>query len=244
MARVLVVEDDPTVAEVVGGYLRRAGFEVDAAADGHAALAAATLPPLPTGPGQPSAGPHRAAGRRRVRVGRPRRRAAAEPDGPQPPSGRRAVPLPHRSTSRGVGGRVRRCGGAQDRAAPGEDRARGGAGCVRGKSVAVVGLVRDSLTGSLLSRAEVDVRLARFDGLDLPTAEDRKPEAQPPAERRSRPLRGESLAQERRCSSCGCAGPDASPRGCVVACGQRWAQDGAVAAARGCVMARRQKGTS
>ncbi len=46
MARVLVVEDDPTVAEVVGGYLRRAGFEVDAAADGHAALAAAT-PELP-----------------------------------------------------------------------------------------------------------------------------------------------------------------------------------------------------
>jgi two-component system response regulator ResD len=48
MARVLVVEDDPTVAEVVGGYLRRAGFEVDTAADGHAALAAATheLPDL------------------------------------------------------------------------------------------------------------------------------------------------------------------------------------------------------
>ncbi len=37
---------DSTVAEVVGGYLRRAGFEVDAAADGHAALAAAT-PELP-----------------------------------------------------------------------------------------------------------------------------------------------------------------------------------------------------
>jgi two-component system response regulator ResD len=46
MARVLVVEDDPTVAEVVGGYLRRAGFEVDTASDGHAALAAAT-PELP-----------------------------------------------------------------------------------------------------------------------------------------------------------------------------------------------------
>ncbi len=46
MARVLVVEDDPTVAEVVSSYLRRAGFEVDCAADGHAALAAAT-PELP-----------------------------------------------------------------------------------------------------------------------------------------------------------------------------------------------------
>ena len=28
-ARVLVVEDDPTVAEVVGTYLRRAGHDVD-----------------------------------------------------------------------------------------------------------------------------------------------------------------------------------------------------------------------
>ncbi|MDP9497817.1 MAG: response regulator transcription factor [Actinomycetota bacterium] len=46
MARVLVVEDDPTVAEVVSSYLRRAGFQVDCAADGHAALAAAT-PELP-----------------------------------------------------------------------------------------------------------------------------------------------------------------------------------------------------
>ncbi len=46
MAWVLVVEDDPAVAEVVAGCLRRAGFEVDAAADGHAALAAA-IPELP-----------------------------------------------------------------------------------------------------------------------------------------------------------------------------------------------------
>lgn len=46
MTRVLVVEDDPTVAEVVGEYLRRAGFEVDFASDGHAALTAAT-PELP-----------------------------------------------------------------------------------------------------------------------------------------------------------------------------------------------------
>ncbi|MFI6722687.1 response regulator transcription factor [Streptomyces sp. R-74717] len=38
---VLVVDDDPTVAEVVTGYLERAGFTVDRAADGPAALAAA-----------------------------------------------------------------------------------------------------------------------------------------------------------------------------------------------------------
>jgi DNA-binding response OmpR family regulator len=40
-ARVLVVDDDPTVAEVVLGYLRRAGMEPRHAADGHAALASA-----------------------------------------------------------------------------------------------------------------------------------------------------------------------------------------------------------
>ncbi|MGW2327863.1 response regulator transcription factor [Streptomyces sp. NPDC001700] len=39
--RVLVVDDDPTVAEVVAGYLARAGFTVDRAADGHGALARA-----------------------------------------------------------------------------------------------------------------------------------------------------------------------------------------------------------
>ncbi|MDT0347724.1 response regulator transcription factor [Streptomyces litchfieldiae] len=44
--RVLVVDDDPTVTEVVAGYLNRAGFVVDRAADGPAALArAATHPP-------------------------------------------------------------------------------------------------------------------------------------------------------------------------------------------------------
>ncbi|MFD0375461.1 response regulator transcription factor [Streptomyces sp. NPDC127112] len=37
-ARVLVVDDDPTVAEVVTGYLRRAGHSVHHAADGPAAL--------------------------------------------------------------------------------------------------------------------------------------------------------------------------------------------------------------
>lgn len=37
-----MVEDDPTVAEVVVAYLRRAGLEVEHAADGAAALAAAT----------------------------------------------------------------------------------------------------------------------------------------------------------------------------------------------------------
>ncbi|MFG3383027.1 response regulator transcription factor [Streptomyces sp. NPDC047999] len=37
-ARVLVVDDDPTVAEVVAGYLDRAGYAVDRAGDGPAAL--------------------------------------------------------------------------------------------------------------------------------------------------------------------------------------------------------------
>ncbi len=41
MPRVLVVDDDPTVAEVVDRYLRNAGFDVDRAADGPAALRAA-----------------------------------------------------------------------------------------------------------------------------------------------------------------------------------------------------------
>jgi DNA-binding response OmpR family regulator len=37
-ARVLVVDDDPTVAEVVGDYLRNAGMDSRHAADGHTAL--------------------------------------------------------------------------------------------------------------------------------------------------------------------------------------------------------------
>ncbi|MFI1107602.1 response regulator [Streptomyces physcomitrii] len=40
---VLVVDDDPTVAEVVAGYLERAGFGVDRVADGPAALARAAV---------------------------------------------------------------------------------------------------------------------------------------------------------------------------------------------------------
>ncbi|MFG2981258.1 response regulator transcription factor [Streptomyces sp. NPDC048258] len=40
-ARVLVVDDDPTVSEVVSGYLERAGFTVHRAADGPSALEAA-----------------------------------------------------------------------------------------------------------------------------------------------------------------------------------------------------------
>ncbi|MGW3358301.1 response regulator transcription factor [Streptomyces bungoensis] len=46
--RILVVDDDPTVAEVVAGYLDRAGYTVDRAADGPAALerAAAHRPEL------------------------------------------------------------------------------------------------------------------------------------------------------------------------------------------------------
>ncbi|WP_326714416.1 MULTISPECIES: response regulator transcription factor [unclassified Streptomyces] len=38
LGRVLVVDDDPTVAEVVAGYLDRAGYDVVRAADGPAAL--------------------------------------------------------------------------------------------------------------------------------------------------------------------------------------------------------------
>ncbi|MFG2603442.1 response regulator transcription factor [Streptomyces sp. NPDC048514] len=47
-ARVLVVDDDPTVAEVVTGYLHRAGYVVDRADDGPTALdrAAAHRPDL------------------------------------------------------------------------------------------------------------------------------------------------------------------------------------------------------
>jgi DNA-binding response OmpR family regulator len=43
--RVLVVDDDPTVSEVVAGYLTRAGFDVDVAADGPSAVARATARP-------------------------------------------------------------------------------------------------------------------------------------------------------------------------------------------------------
>jgi DNA-binding response OmpR family regulator len=39
--KVLVVDDDPTVAEIVAGYLTRAGYAVDRAADGREALARA-----------------------------------------------------------------------------------------------------------------------------------------------------------------------------------------------------------
>ncbi|MFE4536836.1 response regulator transcription factor [Streptomyces scopuliridis] len=48
MHTILVVDDDPTVAEVVTGYLERAGFSVDRAADGPEALrlAAAGRPAL------------------------------------------------------------------------------------------------------------------------------------------------------------------------------------------------------
>ena len=43
--RILVVDDDPTVTEVVAGYLDRAGFTVDRAADGPGALARAAAHP-------------------------------------------------------------------------------------------------------------------------------------------------------------------------------------------------------
>jgi DNA-binding response OmpR family regulator len=42
MASALVVDDDPTVGDVVAAYLERAGFEVGRAADGATALALAT----------------------------------------------------------------------------------------------------------------------------------------------------------------------------------------------------------
>jgi len=45
MVRVLVVDDDPTVREVVAGYLSRAGLTVDEAADGMDALAQARHTP-------------------------------------------------------------------------------------------------------------------------------------------------------------------------------------------------------
>jgi DNA-binding response OmpR family regulator len=45
VARVLVVDDDPTVGEVVVAYLARAGFETDRAVDGPGALAAAAAAP-------------------------------------------------------------------------------------------------------------------------------------------------------------------------------------------------------
>ncbi|ORT95159.1 DNA-binding response regulator, partial [Frankia casuarinae] len=46
MARVLVVDDDALVSEVVDRYLRNAGFDVDRAADGPTALRVAeTTPP-------------------------------------------------------------------------------------------------------------------------------------------------------------------------------------------------------
>ncbi|MGI8728988.1 MAG: response regulator [Solirubrobacteraceae bacterium] len=40
--RILVVDDEPTIAEIVSRYLERAGFETRVAADGHAALARAS----------------------------------------------------------------------------------------------------------------------------------------------------------------------------------------------------------
>src|SRR3954467_3928499 len=46
MPRVLVVDDDPTVSDVVGRYLTSAGYEVEAAGDGTDALEkAAAAPP-------------------------------------------------------------------------------------------------------------------------------------------------------------------------------------------------------
>lgn len=43
--RVLVVDDDPTVSEIVAKYLQREGFDVETVADGHTALDRATTSP-------------------------------------------------------------------------------------------------------------------------------------------------------------------------------------------------------
>jgi DNA-binding response OmpR family regulator len=42
---VLVVDDEPKIVDVVGDYLRRAGFSVTIAADGEGALASARSRP-------------------------------------------------------------------------------------------------------------------------------------------------------------------------------------------------------
>ncbi|MGH9010847.1 MAG: response regulator, partial [Acidimicrobiia bacterium] len=44
-ARVLIIEDDPNVAEVVGRYLTREGYEVEIATDGAAGLDRALADP-------------------------------------------------------------------------------------------------------------------------------------------------------------------------------------------------------
>src|SRR5688572_26810761 len=44
-ARVMVIEDDPTIAEVVCRYLQRDGFDVESVTDGHQAVALATARP-------------------------------------------------------------------------------------------------------------------------------------------------------------------------------------------------------
>ena len=46
-ARVLVVDDEPTIAEIVCRYLERAGYDASSAADGPSAVAAATGSPPP-----------------------------------------------------------------------------------------------------------------------------------------------------------------------------------------------------
>lgn len=46
MSRLLIVEDDPTMSEMLAYNLRREGFEVETAADGQAGLARATSPDI------------------------------------------------------------------------------------------------------------------------------------------------------------------------------------------------------
>ena len=61
MARVLVVDDDVTVREVVVTYLRAAGHEVDETADGESALPLLRDAPDRPGRARPDAARHRRA---------------------------------------------------------------------------------------------------------------------------------------------------------------------------------------
>ena len=77
MARVLVVDDDVTVREVVVTYLRAAGHDVDETADGESALALLRDHPGRPGRARPDAARHRRARGLRAAAG-PRRRPAGD----------------------------------------------------------------------------------------------------------------------------------------------------------------------
>jgi DNA-binding response OmpR family regulator len=52
--RILIVEDAPTIADVVARYLRRAGYEASVVGDGPAAVAAVALLDAPAGCAAPA----------------------------------------------------------------------------------------------------------------------------------------------------------------------------------------------